>query len=73
MRRRGQLQILPMWENRDNNDDVDADSQGGKSKRVNMCSAKTFKRYLRKQKQPQAYVAFLRKVDESGEEKVEGE
>ena len=38
-----------------------------------MCSAKAFKRYLRKQKQPQAYVAFLRKVDESAEEKVKGE
>ena len=38
-----------------------------------MCSVKAFKRYLRKQKQPQAYVAFLRKVDKSAEEKVEGE
>ena len=38
-----------------------------------MYNAKAFKRYLRKQKQPQAYVAFLRKVDESAEEKVEGE
>ena len=48
------------------------DSQGGKNARVNMCSAKAFKRYLRKQKQSQAYVAFLRKVDEIAEEKVEG-
>ena len=38
-----------------------------------MCSAKAFKRYLRKQKQPQAYVAFLWKVDESAKEKVDGE
>ena len=38
-----------------------------------MCSAKAFKRYLKKQKQPQAYMAFLKKVDESAEEKVEGE
>ena len=38
-----------------------------------MCSAKAFKRYLRKQKQPQAYVAFLRKMDETAEEKVENE
>ena len=38
-----------------------------------MWSAKAFKRYSRKQKQPQAYVAFLRKVDESVEGKVEGE
>ena len=38
-----------------------------------MCSTKAFKRYLKKQKQPQAYVAFLRKVDESAEKKVEGE
>ena len=44
-----------------------------KNARVNMCSAKAFKRYLRKQKQPQAYVAFLRKVDESAEQKVGGE
>ena len=74
LRRRGQLQVLPLWRDRDSDDEGDdADSQGGKRARVNMCSAKAFKRYLRKQKQPQAYVAFLRKVDESAEEKVEGE
>ena len=49
------------------------DSQEEKRPRVNMCSAKAFKLYLGKQKQPQAYVAFLRKVDESAEEKVKGE
>ena len=49
------------------------DSQEVARARVNMCSAQEFKRYLRKQKQPQAYVAFLRKLDESAEEKVEGE
>ena len=38
-----------------------------------MCNAKAFKQYLRKQKQPQAYVAFLWKVDELVEEKVESE
>ena len=38
-----------------------------------MCSTKTLKRYLRNQKQPQAYVAFLRRVDELAEEKVKGE
>ena len=38
-----------------------------------MCSAKAFKQYLKKQKQPQAYVAFLRKVDQLAEEKIEGE
>ena len=41
--------------------------------RVNMFSAKAFNRYLRKQKQPQAYVVFLREVNEIAEEKVEGE
>ena len=41
--------------------------------RVGMCSSKAFKRHLRKQKQPQAFMAFLRKVDESAKEKVEGE
>ena len=64
LRRRGQLQILPLWRDRDSNDEADANSQVEKRTRVNMCSAKAFKRYLRKQKQPQAYVAFLRKVDE---------
>ena len=74
LRRRGQLHVLPLWRDRDSDDeDDDADSQGGKHARVNMCSAKAFKRYLRKQKQPQAYVAFLRKVDESAEEKVKSE
>ena len=38
-----------------------------------MCNIKAFKRYLTKQKQPQAYVAFLKKVDESTEEKAECE
>ena len=73
MRHRGQLQVLPLWRDRDSDDKADADSQGGKNARVNMCSAKALKRYLRKQKQPRAYMAFLRKVDESAEEKVEGE
>ena len=67
-----QLQVLPLWRDRDNDDEVDADNQEEKRARVNMCSAKAFKQYLRKQKQPQAYVVFLRKVDESAEEKVEG-
>ena len=73
MRCRGQLQVLPLWRDQDSDDEADVDSQGGKNSRVNMCSAKAFKRYLRKQKQPQAYVAFLRKVDELAEEKVKGE
>ena len=60
-------------EDQDSNHEADADSQQGNRARVNMCSAKRLKRYLRKQKQPQTYVAFLRKVDESAEEKVEGE
>ena len=72
LRRRGQLQVLPLWRDRDSNNEADVDSQEEKHARVNMCSAKAFKRYLRKQKQPQAYVAFLRKVDESAEEKVKG-
>ena len=38
-----------------------------------MCNTKAFKRYMRKQKQPQVYVAFLRKVDELAKERVEGE
>ena len=42
MRRRGQLQILLLWRDRDSNDEADA--------RINICSAKTFKRCLRKQK-----------------------
>ena len=70
LRRRGQLQVLPLWRDRDSDDEADVDSQEEKCARVNMCSAKAFKRYLRKQKQPQA---FVRKVDESAEEKVEGE
>ena len=62
LRRRGQLQVLPLWSDRCSDDEGDdADSQKGNNARVNMCSAKAFKRYLRKQKQPQAYVAFLRK------------
>ena len=73
LRRRGQLQVLPLWRERDSGEETDVDNQEGTRTRVNMCSTKAFKRYLRKQKQPQAYVAFLRKVDESAEEKVEGE
>ena len=73
MRRQGQMQYLQLWRDRDSNNEVDADSQEGRRARVNMYSAKAFKRYLRGQKQPQAYVAFLRKVDESAEEKVESE
>ena len=73
IRRRGQLQVLPLWREGDSDDEADADSQEEKRSRVNMCSAKALKRYLRKQKHPQAYVAFLRKVDKSAEEKVEGE
>ena len=73
MRRRGQTQYLQLWRDRDSDDEADAASQGGKSARVNICSAKAFKRYLRKQKQPQAYVEFLRKVYELAEETVEGE
>ena len=73
MRRRGQLQVLPLWRDQDSNDEVRCgQSRRVQRARVNMCSAKAFKRYLRKQKQPQAYVAFLRKVDESVEERVEG-
>ena len=65
---------MPLWRDRVSDDEGDeADSQEGKYARVNMCSAKAFKRYLRKQKQPQAFVAFLKKVDESAEEKVKGE
>ena len=73
LRRRGQLQVLPLWRDQDSDDEADVHSHEEKCARVNMCSAKAFKRYLRKQKQPQAYVAFLRKVGESAEEKVEGE
>ena len=73
MRRQGQIQYLPLWIDRDSNDEADVDSQGGKGARVNMCNAKAFKRFLRKKKQPQAYMAFLRKVNESAMEKVEGE
>ena len=73
VRHRGQLQYLPLWRDQDSNDEANADSQETECSRVNMCSAKASKRYLRKQKQPQAYVAFLRKVDESAEERVEGE
>ena len=51
---------------------MDEDSQQEKYARVIMCSAKVFKQCLRKHKQPQAYVAFLRKVDETTEEKVDG-
>ena len=50
LRRRGQLQVLPLWRDRDSDEEADVDSQGGKRARVNMCSAKAFKRYLRKQK-----------------------
>ena len=49
LRRQGQLHVLPLWRDRDSNDEgSDADSQEGKRARVNMCSAKAFKRYLRK-------------------------
>ena len=50
LRRRGQLQVLPLWRDRDSDDEADANSQGGNDVRVNMCSAKAFKRFLRKQK-----------------------
>ena len=71
--RRGQLHYLPLWRDRDSNNEADVDSQEVERARVNMCNAKAFKRYVRKQKQPQAYAAFLRKVDESTKEEVEGE
>ena len=48
LRRRGQLQILPWWRDCDSDDEANADSQEGKRARVNMCSAKAFKQYLRK-------------------------
>ena len=48
MRRRRQLQVSPLWRDRDSIDEADADKQEEKSARVNMCSAKAFKRYLRK-------------------------
>ena len=67
MKHQEQIQYLPVWRDRDSNLEADADSQGGKSARVNMCSAKAFKRYLRKHRQSQAYMAFLKKVDELAE------
>ena len=73
MRRRGQLQYLPLWRDQDSNDEADVDSQEAERSSIKMCSAKAFKRYPRKQKQPQAYVAFLKKLDDSAKEKVEGE
>ena len=72
LRRRGQLQVFPLWRDRGSDDEADVDSQEGKNARVNMYSAKAFKQYMRKQKQPQAYVPFQRKVDKKTEEKVEG-
>ena len=50
VQRRGQLQYLPLWRDRDSNDEADADSQEVERASVNICSAKAFKRYLRKHK-----------------------
>ena len=43
MWRRGQIQYLPLWRDRDNNDEAEADSQEEKRERFNMCSTKAFK------------------------------
>ena len=43
VRCRGQLLYLPLWKDRDNNDEADMDSQEVERATVNMCSAKAFK------------------------------
>ena len=69
---RRQIQYLPLWKDRDSEQEVDVDNHEEKRARVNMCSVKAFKQYLGQHKEPQTYVPFLRKVDKLAEEKVEG-
>ena len=63
---------MSLWKYQDTNDEAAEDNQKENYARVNMCTAKALKRYLRKQKQPQVFMAFPEKADETTEEKVEG-